>query len=80
MKVLTSQKYKLRGFFPNSGNGNIPSGWVLEELPKKNFSKFTPSTVILSELKYVDGGRVYFLERDGSVRGAELAFEVNYLA
>lgn len=79
MKVLTSKKYKLRGFFPNSGQSDIPSGWVLEELPVKKFQTFTPSTIILSELKYVDGDRVYFLEKDGSIRGAELAFEVDYL-
>lgn len=74
MKVVRSEKFQILGF-QSKRNDFIPAGWVIKSRNFKCIKDFEPEIVVVSELKYVDGGRVYFLTRDGKIRECALAVE-----
>lgn len=65
MKVVKSDKYIIVGFNSNPDTSNsIPRGWIIRS---KEVPNFDSETLIISELKYIDRGRVYFLKKDGTI-------------
>lgn len=78
MKLFDSSKFELIGY--DNGARSPYRGWVLRERSFRD--SFTPQIVIIDKCKFIDNGRVYYLNSDGkyccSHHGEIGALALNY--
>lgn len=67
MRTFDSRHYTLEGYGPVSIRGVMTNMWILRTRPDPKFKQNSTSTIVVSEAKFVDSGKVYFLKEDGSV-------------
>lgn len=67
MRSFDSRHYEVVGYGPVSIQDQMTECWILRNRPNPRFTTTTNSQILIDEAKFVDGGKVYFLKKDGRV-------------